>query len=203
MPFACAGPVRMVPVQGGKISFIVARSPRGLIRSATPPPPPATPQLLTFSFVGQGKDRKERRACVASYSILTTLLIKQFQQVEACFRISAGADPSLSLPPFLPPSLPPFLPTSPFSFDICCPPLARPRFFLSFPFQRDGFHSVQARKALLWRYSATLTFVFFNRSDSVEGEWKDGRGERRGLRDLWLPSRWRATECCQVQKLQM
>lgn len=41
---------------------------------------------------------------MASYSILTTLLIKQFQQVEACFRISAGADPSLSL------SLPPHLP---------------------------------------------------------------------------------------------
>lgn len=70
----------------------------------------------------------------------------------------------------------------------------------SFPFQQDGFHSVQARKALLWRYSATLTFVFFFVLFFLNRRVERQQRRKAGERDLWLRSRWRATQRCQVQK---
>lgn len=48
--------VRIVP-RTDRLALLLCALWKGLIRSAIP-------SLLTFSFVGQGKDRREKRACV-------------------------------------------------------------------------------------------------------------------------------------------
>lgn len=43
----------------------------------------------------------------------------------------------------------------------------------SFPFQPDWFHSVQGRKALLWRFPVTLILMFSSSGLNQQQHWQD------------------------------
>ena len=130
---------------------------KGLIRSAVP-------SLLTFPFVGQGREKED---VWGGYWIQAGLLTKHFQQVKTCFWICNSHSPS-----------------SPSPSACCRPPVTLPAVHSlvvpHFHFSRIDFTPVQGRKALLWRSPVTLIFIFS--SCRLYRQWLETReGMKREL----------------------